>query len=180
MSQQKLSIGQQPKKFSQPLNRPRESDMHLSFIEGLETTLQRDLEAQLSQQRGLAEDLRAVRHIFQTFMREHAQFRGLLTRILGFYEETTARLLREVDHLRTQLTHAQEDRTTLEVSLRKILPTVTAPEPAKLLAPAPLQVPERPVRPVKVFARPRSVPRLNLEVIRRPLEADKRLQVQDL
>lgn len=180
MSQQRLSIGQQPKKFSQPLNKPRESDLHLSFVESLETTLQHELEAQLAQQRGLADDLRAVRHIFQIFMREHAQFRGLLTRILGFYEETTARLLREVEHLRTQLTRTQEDRATLEVTLRKIMPVVPAVEASKQLIPTPLQAPERPAKPAKIFTRPRSVPRLNLEVIRRPPEADKRLQVQDL
>ena len=185
MTQPRLST--QSKKFSQPLNKPRESEAHLSFAEALETTLQRELEAQLAQQRGLGEDLRAVRHVFQVFIREHAQFRGLLTRILGFYEETSARLLREVEHLRTQLSRAQEDRTTLEATLRKLVPTVPAVAPppvqhivGRQLTAAPVQPPERPAKPTKVFTRPRSVPRLNLEILRKPLEADRRLQVQDL
>lgn len=195
------------KKYSAPLSRHKDEEVRLSTTQvpqTLEQTLLKELEDNLKfsekSESGLISDLKTVRRVLQTYIRENPRSRSFLTRIWTFYEETALRLQREVDMLSKQISKLADDKALLEKALiqvtEKQLSRNTQPAKAKqepevkkvvrATSVTNLISPSKPAQPVtsgltstqsqqslvapakpkpKVYTRPRSVPRLNLDPI---------------
>ena len=117
------------KKYSQPLSRHKDEEIRLSATEplvpaNLEQTLLKDLEENLKfsekSESGLTSDLKTVRRVLQTYIRENPRTRSLLTRIWTFYEETAVRLQREVEILKKQTAKLNDDKVLLEKALIQV------------------------------------------------------------